>query len=48
MYINNIPTKEQWEELQKNCKFSFDKKRNGIIATGTNGNSIFLPFKPEI
>ena len=45
--INNIPTKEQWEELQKNCKFSFDKKRNGIIATGTNGNSIFLPFACE-
>ena len=45
--INNIPTKEQWEELQKNCKFSFDKKHNGIIATGTNGNTIFLPFACE-
>lgn len=44
----NLPTKEQWEELQSLCTFIHDSTRNGIIATGPNGNSIFLPYAGEI
>lgn len=43
----NLPTKEQWEELQSLCTFIHDDVRNGIIATGPNGNSIFLPYAGE-
>lgn len=41
-----IPTKEEWEELQKQCKWVWTQKngRNGYLITSRkNGNSIFLP-----
>lgn len=43
----NLPTNTQWEELQSLCTFIHDDVRNGIIATGPNGNSIFLPYAGE-
>lgn len=43
----NLPTKEQWEELQSLCTFIHDDMRNGVIATGPNGNSIFLQYAAE-
>lgn len=41
-----IPTKEEWEELQKQCRWVWTNKsgRNGYLITSRkNGNSIFLP-----
>jgi len=41
-----IPTEAQWKELQSKCKFSektIDDVK-GYEVTGTNGNSIFIPF----
>lgn len=43
----NLPTIEQWKELQKECKFKFDKEKNGVKVTGKNGNEIFFPFAGE-
>lgn len=37
-----IPTKEEYNELAKNCTFS--KELNGYRVTGPNGNSIFMPW----
>lgn len=43
-----IPTKEQWEELEKECRFEKVTYTNGKLANvkciGPNGNMIF--FKP--
>ena len=44
---NNVPTKEQWEELIKNCSWqwsgwNYDGDR-GYYVKGRNGASIFLP-----
>ena len=40
-----MPTKEEQEELRKNCTWTWSKKNgvNGYTVTGPNGNSIFLP-----
>lgn len=38
-----MPTKEQSIELCSNCVWVEDTTRGGYIATGPNGNSIFLP-----
>lgn len=38
---NRLPTKEQWEELEKKCQWTWTDK--GYRVTGPNGNSIFLP-----
>lgn len=38
---NKLPTKEQLEELEKDCEWSWTG--NGYKLTGPNGNSIFLP-----
>lgn len=43
----NVPTIEQWKELQKECSFKYDKEKNGVIVTGKNGNEIFFPFAGE-
>jgi len=40
-FSNQLPTKEQWEELKKNCNWKW--KGNGYDVTGPNGNMIFLP-----
>ena len=42
-----IPTSEEFEELTNECHMSWckthDKKREGVLVTGPNGNRIFLP-----
>ena len=38
---SSLPTKEQWEELQKLCIWTW--KENGYMVIGRNGNTIFLP-----
>ena len=43
----NIPSKEQWLELIKNCKIKWDKKKNVFVVTGPNGNTISLPIPGE-
>lgn len=40
-YGDNLPTKEQWEELQSNCLWVW--QGNGYIVKGKNGESLFLP-----
>lgn len=41
----SLPTKEQWEELENKCKWTWTKRNgvDGCIVTGPNNNSIFLP-----
>ena len=42
-----IPTCEEFEELKKECQMSWcktqDRKNEGTLVTGPNGNRIFLP-----
>ena len=38
---NLLPTKEQWEELEAECQWSWNG--SGYKVTGPNGNSIVLP-----
>ncbi len=39
-----MPTKEEFEELVKECDWTWDAARNGyVVASKTNSNSIFLP-----
>lgn len=38
-----MPKKEDFDELIENCEWEWDKKKEGYIVTGKNGNSIFLP-----
>lgn len=39
-----IPTDEEWEELSRNCAWTWAKldSHNGYMVTGPNGRSIFL------
>ena len=37
-----LPTKEQFQELIDNCTWSWDDTKKGCLVVGTNGNSIFL------
>lgn len=42
----HIPTREQWEELQRECTWTWCVTKNNVIGTmvkGKNGNFIFLP-----
>lgn len=40
---SNLPTKSQWEELYKECKWTWvDGEKGAFIVTGPNGNSITL------
>ena len=41
-----MPTREEFDELFKNCtrKFTTQNEVRGLLVTGTNGNSIFLPL----
>lgn len=43
----NLPTIEQWAELQRECDFKCDKEKNGVRVIGKNGNEIFFPFAGE-
>ena len=38
-----LPTNEELQSLIDNCSWTWDKAKNGMIVTSTNGNSIFLP-----
>ena len=42
---NNLPTKEQFQELKNKCtwKWTTHKRTDGYKVTGPNGQSIFLP-----
>lgn len=40
-FKNNLPTKEQWQELISTCTWKWTGK--GYRVTGKNGNSIVLP-----
>lgn len=42
-YKNNVPTKEQMDELRECCKWKWDKDKGGFNVVGRNGNGIFLP-----
>lgn len=43
-----IPTEEEYEELIELCKFEIKQIDgvSGAVITGTNGNSIFIPYTP--
>lgn len=38
-----MPTTEEQDQLRENCDWVWDPTRKGMIVTGKNGNSIFLP-----
>lgn len=38
-----MPTKENFDELIEHCEWEWDKKQEGYLVKGKNGNSIFLP-----
>ena len=40
---SNLPTEEQFEELEGKCIWTWDDTKQGYQVTGPNGNSIFLP-----
>lgn len=40
---NSLPTKEQWGEIFEHCAKEWDEKRKGLVLTGHNGNTVFLP-----
>ena len=40
---SSVPTKEQWEELQTNCKWIWYGGTKGCKIIGPNGDSIMLP-----
>lgn len=41
-----MPTKKEFEELVKNCKWKFADEYGDATVTGPNGNHIFLPKGP--
>nr|WP_298160469.1 hypothetical protein [uncultured Prevotella sp.] len=41
-----MPTKKEFEELVKNCKWKFADEYGDATVTGPNGNHIFLPKRP--
>ena len=42
-----LPTVDEVRELFEKCKIRYDKKRNGFIVVGVNGNTIFIPIGGE-
>ena len=42
-YGEYMLTKEQWMEVYNNCTHGWDEKRKGLVLTGPNGNTVFLP-----
>ncbi|MBR1394570.1 MAG: hypothetical protein IJ559_02790 [Prevotella sp.] len=44
--MGRLPTQKEFQELKDNCtvKLITYKERSGLLLTGPNGNSIFLPF----
>ena len=45
---NNLPSKEQMEELINECQWTWDSTNKGYTVTGQNGKSIFLPAAGSI
>jgi uncharacterized protein (TIGR02145 family) len=45
-YGSNLPSKEQWEELQNNCTWEWTG--NGYKVSGNNGKFIMLPAEGYI
>ena len=47
LFGDKMPSKEQWEELKRECKWTWEKgesaETTGMRVTGPNGKSIFLP-----
>ena len=42
-YGENLPTKDDWQELLDNVPYVWDKKRNGLLFVARNGAEVFLP-----
>lgn len=42
LYPNQLPTKEQFRELVKECIYKVEK--DGVLYIGKNGNTIFMPW----
>ena len=42
-YGEYMLTREQWKEVFNNCTHEWDKERKGLMITGPNGNTVFLP-----
>ena len=48
------PTNSEWKELKNNCSWRWTTRNgvNGMLVTGSNGNSIFLPaagyYRPSL
>lgn len=40
---DNLPSKEDWDELFEHCSRKRDNEHNGLVLTGPNGNTVFLP-----
>ena len=43
----NLPSKAEFEELFGKCVIKYDKKKNGFIVKGPNGNEIVIPISGE-
>ena len=44
-FDDKLPTKEDWKELFEHSIHQYDEGRKGLVLTGPNGNTIFLPAK---
>ena len=42
-YGEHMLTIEQWKEVIGNCTRKWDDDRKGLLLTGPNGNTVFLP-----
>lgn len=42
-YGDNIPTREDFEELFQNCEKKWDDERKGLVLVANNGAKLFLP-----
>lgn len=42
-YGKYMLTKEQWAEVFEHCSYKWDEERKGLLLTGPNGNTVFLP-----
>lgn len=45
---DNLPTIVDFAELVHYCKWAYDPIRKGMVITGPNNNSIFLPAKGKL
>lgn len=47
---SHLPTQWQWAELYQSCELEkfFTKEKKGVLFTGINGNSIFVPTEEAV